>query len=80
MNLLYIPDSTGKTTGVFIPIVEWNRLKQKFKDIDHEETDVPAWHKSIVRERIASYKTQPDQAMYFNSAMDDIEKDLKCLR
>ena len=79
MNLQYISDSTGKTTGVFIPIVEWNWLKQKFKDIDHEEIDVPAWYKSIVRERLASYKSQPDQAMDFNSAMDDIEKDLKCI-
>ena len=76
MNLQYISDNTGKTTGVFIPIVEWNRLKQKFKDIDQEETDVPVWHKAIVRERLARYKSQPDQAMDFNSAMDDIEKDL----
>lgn len=76
MNLQYISDSNGKTTGVFIPINEWNWLKNKFKGIYQEGIDVPAWHKAIVRERLASYKTQPDQAIDFNSAMDDIEKDL----
>ncbi len=62
------------------PIIAIFVSKQKFKDIDQEETDVPAWHKSIVKERLASYKSQPDQVMDFNSAMDDVEKDLKCLR
>jgi hypothetical protein len=52
MNLQYISDSTGKTTGVFIPISEWNELKAKYKGIDQE------------------------QALDFNTAMDDIEKDL----
>ena len=31
MHLQYISDSTGKTTGVFIPIEEWEGLKNKFK-------------------------------------------------
>jgi len=29
MNLQYISDSSGKTTGVFIPINEWYNQKQK---------------------------------------------------
>lgn len=34
MSLQFITDSDGKTTGVFIPINEWNKLKNKYKDID----------------------------------------------
>ncbi len=30
MSLQYISDSKGKTSGVFIPIQEWNRLKKKY--------------------------------------------------
>jgi len=33
MNLQYISDYTGKTTGVFIPIQEWEALKIKFKGL-----------------------------------------------
>ena len=39
MNLQYISDSTGKTTGVFIPIEDWEKLKSQvfdIKEIDYE--------------------------------------------
>ncbi|MBN1927013.1 MAG: hypothetical protein JW798_14365 [Prolixibacteraceae bacterium] len=37
MNLQYISDSNGQTTGVFIPINEWEGLKEKFKGLEDEE-------------------------------------------
>jgi hypothetical protein len=36
MNLQYISDNRGKTTGVFIPIQDWEGLKSKFKDLEEE--------------------------------------------
>ncbi len=76
MNLQYILDSNGKTTGVFIPIKEWNDLKNKYKDIEQEEITVPEWHKDLVLKRLEDYKQNPGSAMNFDSAMDDIEKEL----
>ena len=52
MNLQYISDSTGQTTGVFIPIKEWNELKNKFKGIEQEEITIPDWHTQEVRKRL----------------------------
>lgn len=66
MNLQYITDSNGQTTGVFIPIKEWNDLKSKFKGIEKEDADAPEWHKEIVRKRMELYKSNPDQAMDFD--------------
>lgn len=37
MNLQYISDNRGKTTGVFIPIEEWEGLKSKFKGLEEVE-------------------------------------------
>jgi len=37
MNLQYISDNRGKTTGVFIPIQEWEGLKSKFIGLEEEE-------------------------------------------
>lgn len=37
MNLQYISDNSGKTTGVFIPIQEWEGLKSKFKGLEEVE-------------------------------------------
>lgn len=76
MNLQYITDSNGLTTGVFIPIKEWEDIKTKFKDIDQQGMDVPGWHKEIVLKRMELYKKNPDQALDFDEAMDEIEKGL----
>ncbi len=76
MNLQYISDNTGKTTGVFIPISEWNELKSKYKGIDQEQIDIPAWQMEEVRKRLQNYRNEPGQALDFDAAMDDIEKDL----
>ena len=73
MSLQYITDEKGQTTGVFIPIQEWNSIKSRYKDIDQ---DIPDWHKEIIDQRMKSYKENPDQAMDFDLAMDEIEKDL----
>lgn len=76
MNLQYISDSKGQTTGVFIPINEWNDLKRKFKEIEREDINISEWHKDLVRQRLDDYKKNPDSAMDFDDAMDDIEKEL----
>jgi hypothetical protein len=73
MSLQFISDSKGKTPGVYIPIKEWNELKDKFKGIELEETDIPEWHKDIVRGRLDSYNNDPEQAIDFDSAMNDID-------
>ena len=76
MSLQYISDSTGQTTGVFIPIKEWNELKNKYKGIEQNELDIPDWHKNIVRERLNDYAKNPENTIDFDKAMDDIEKEL----
>ena len=76
MNVQFILDSAGKTTGVFIPIKEWNELKKKYKGIEQEETYVPQWQKEIVEKRMKDYYKNPDKVTDFDTAMDEIEKDL----
>lgn len=76
MNLQYISDSTGKITGVFIPIAEWNELKSKYKGIEQERIDIPLWQVNEVRERLAEHQRNPEQAVDFDAVMDAIEKEL----
>jgi hypothetical protein len=75
MNLQYISDSKGQTTGVFIPINEWNNLKSKYKGIEQEEIDLPEWHKELVRQRLDDYRKNPASALDFESTLDEIEKE-----
>ena len=76
MNLQYISDSKGRTTGVFIPIQEWETLKSKYESLGNEDLDVSDWHKDLVRKRLEEYRKDPDIGMDFKSAIDDIEKEL----
>lgn len=76
MNLQFISDSKGKTTGVFIPIKEWNVLKNKYKVLEEEELDIPSWQLDIAIARLEDYDKNPDQAMDFDTAMDEIEAGL----
>lgn len=76
MNLQYISDSMGKTTGVFIPISEWNKLKKQYHNIDQETIDIPERQKSLVRSRLNEYAKKPEQAFDFDTTLNEIENDL----
>ena len=77
MNLQYISDSKGKTTGVFIPIHDWNYLKNKYKEIEQEERDnleVQVWHKKIVSQRLkANQDNNSDNVLDWDNVQNEIE-------
>lgn len=75
MNLQYISDSNGNTTGIYIPISDWNLLKSKYKDIEELAEAVPDWHKNIVLKRLKDYRSD-NEYMDFDTAMDEIDNGL----
>jgi hypothetical protein len=74
MSLQYISDNKGQTTGVFIPIEEWNNLKNKFKGIEAEELDIPSWQLAELDNRVKDYRKNPTQTVDYNQVIEDIEK------
>lgn len=76
MNLQYISDSKGKTTGVYIPISEWNAFKLKYQDIDLEDFDIPAWQINEIQKRRNNHKKTPNEVLDFESTMNEIDKAL----
>ena len=77
MNLQYISDNKGKTTGVYIPINDWEYLKNKYKEIEREEKEtfeVPEWHKEIVRQRLKEYRNNPDNVLDWEYVQKEIEE------
>lgn len=76
MSLQFITDSEGKTTGVYIPIKEWNKIKDKYAEINNENVDIPQWQMDEVGERLEEYDNKPTISLNFNQAMDDIESEL----
>ena len=74
MSLQYISDSDGVTTGVFIPINEWNTFKEKFKTITQNE-DIPQWQIKETNRRIEMIKNDPSLLIDAEEALKDIEKE-----
>jgi len=75
MKLQFISDSEGKTTGVYIPIEEWNELKKKYSGIEQEVIEIPDWQKHEVLKRLKEYESNPDQTIRLEDALDDIENE-----
>ena len=71
MSLQYITDDKGKTTGVFIPIQEWDNLKSKYEGIEEDAYFVPEWQKEIVRERIKN--TKPEEYISWEEVRQQIK-------
>lgn len=40
MSLQYISDSRGQTTGVLIPMQEWEKLKEQYRELEDWESEV----------------------------------------
>ena len=73
MNVQYISDGTGQTTGVFIPIDDWEELKKKYEEIEQNESslfDIPEWQKAIIRQRLIDYKEDPDNVLDWDDVKD----------
>ncbi len=80
MTLQFIHDNKGNTTGVFIPIEEWQTLKTKYVELQKEEAkntyELAQWQKNVIDERLNEYYDNPNDVVDFDKTIDDIEKSL----
>ncbi len=80
MTLQFIHDNKGNTTGVFIPIEEWQDLKTKYVELQKEEAenliDLSNWQKQIIDQRLSDYYSNKGDLSDFDNTIDDIEKSL----
>ena len=76
MTLQFIHDNKGNTTGVFIPIEEWQNLKSKYTDLQTEEfqdnIELTSWQKDIIDQRLEDYYKKPNDVIAFDVTIADI--------
>ena len=77
MKLQYLHDTSGNTTGVFIPIKAWNKLKEKYHDIEMEDNmGLHQWQKEIIDERLENIANGDEKFQDFETAIAEIENEL----
>ena len=57
--LQYISDNSGQPTAVFIPIEEWNGIRNKYPDVEAIEGDLPQWQKEIIDKSLKEIADNP---------------------
>ena len=80
MSLQFIHDNKGNTTGVFIPIEDWQTLKTKYADLEVEEVtdneELPDWEKQLIDERLADYYKNPHDVYDIRETINELRKNL----
>ena len=62
MGLQYLSDSKEATTGVFIPIQEWNKLKKEY-NLPKDNFNLSPAHKEELNKRIDHYLQNPEELL-----------------
>lgn len=80
MTLQFIHDKKGNTTGVYIPIEEWQTLTSKYVELQKAESEqsmeLADWQKQLIDQRLSSYESDPENVLDFDQTLDDIEREL----
>lgn len=71
MSLQYLQDNNGHTTAVVVPIEEWNRFTEKYKDLE----ELPQWQKNIIDERLDLIKNHPEELLPLEDFMKELDND-----
>ena len=74
MSLQYLTDSYGQTTGVFIPIDEWNELKDKFKGLGENTINISEWQTKETQRRLELIEESQIKTRSWEDAERDIFK------
>jgi hypothetical protein len=61
MRLQVLQDSTGKQTGVFVPIEDWELIKNCYHDIETLNNDLTLWEKELIDSRLEAIRQNPER-------------------
>ena len=75
MTTQLIKGHDGSPTGVFIPIEDWNRLKEYFPNIDKIDEELPQWQKELLDQRLGELNSQ-DNIMPIESLLKSLDEEI----
>ena len=65
---------------VFIPKDDWQSLKEKYTDLEQEETkqvvNLSNWQKQLIDDRLNIYNSNLNDVSDFNETLNEIEKSI----
>ncbi len=71
MTPQYTYDSNGNPIGVFIPINDWNKITERYSEIE----DVPEWEKQLIDQRLEFIEKHPGQLIQIEDFITELDTD-----
>jgi len=74
MELQMLKDDTGKPTGVFIPLKDWEIIKSRYPDIDNTNEELQDWEKEIIDQRLLKAQNSPENLKPIDDLLTILKK------
>jgi hypothetical protein len=74
MSVNYVSDSLGETIAVQISIGDWEKIKNKYPDVDDIDGDIPQWQKDMIDKRLKAIKDNPDSIEDIEGLFKELDK------
>lgn len=72
MTPQYTYDASGRPIGVFLPIEDWDKLKNRYSDLDNDET--PQWQKEILDKRMEILAQNPEDVTPLDEFLKEMDE------
>jgi hypothetical protein len=74
MKLQVLQDNSGKPTGVFVPMEDWELIKTNYPDVENLDADVPQWEQDIIDSRLEAIAQDPGRLKPINGLIEELRR------
>jgi hypothetical protein len=75
MKLQVLQDNFGNKMGVYVPMEDWDLIKNNYPDIETLEKELPQWQKDIIDARLADLNN-PDKFKSIEHLFDVLDEEI----
>ena len=73
MRLQVVKDSKGNDSGVFIPMEEWELIKNTYPDVEHLDEEIPEWQKELLDKRLKAIAENPERLRPIEELFEELD-------
>jgi hypothetical protein len=74
MSVNYVSNGEGETIAVQIAISDWEKIKDKYLDVDDLDTDLPDWQKELIDKRLKLIEDDPGSVQDIKGLFEELDK------
>jgi hypothetical protein len=77
MSVNYVSDSSGETIAVQISIDDWQKIKNKYPDVDSIDGNIPQWQRDMLDKRMKAIQDNPNSIKDIEGLFEELDKKME---